>query len=94
MSDTIHESEKFGRIDVATTEGVQQALSFLGHDPGAVDGLDGPNTHAALKAFQEAVGITSDGLIGPNSRKALLSELESAAAKQDDPPPADNSGQS
>ncbi len=92
MSDTVHESEKFGRIDLATTEGVQQALSFLGHDPGAVDGLDGPNTRAALKAFQAAVGIDADGLIGPNSRRALLSELEAAAKKQDDPPP-DNSGQ-
>ena len=37
MSDTVHESEKFGRIDLATTEGVQQALSFLGHDPGSVE---------------------------------------------------------
>jgi len=84
MSDIIHESEKFGRIDLATTAGVQTALSFLGHDPGEVDGLDGPKTREALRAFQEAAGIAADGLIGPNSRKALLADLESAAAKTDD----------
>ena len=83
----VHESEKFGRIDLATTDGLQTALSFLGYDPGAVDGLDGPKTQSALKSFQEAVGIDADGLIGPNSRKALLTELESAATKEDPAPP-------
>ncbi|WP_394845616.1 peptidoglycan-binding protein [Pendulispora brunnea] len=80
MSDTIHESEKFGRIDLANTAGVQTALGFLGFDPGEVDGLDGPKTRAALKAFQESVGITADGLIGPNSRRELLSALQTASA--------------
>ncbi|WP_394835083.1 peptidoglycan-binding protein [Pendulispora rubella] len=80
MSDTIHESEKFGRIDLATTAGVQTALSFLSFDPGEVDGLDGPKTRAALKSFQESVGIAADGLIGPNSRRELLSALQTAAS--------------
>lgn len=81
MSEHIHESEKFGRIDVGTTAGVQTALGFLGYDPGAVDGLDGPRTREALRQFQEAVGIAADGLIGPNSRKMLLSSLESSASE-------------
>ncbi|WP_394825115.1 peptidoglycan-binding protein [Pendulispora albinea] len=79
----VHESEKFGRIDLATTAGLQTALSFLGYDPGTVDGLDGPKTQAALRAFQESAGITADGLIGPNSRRELLSALETAASQQD-----------
>ena len=84
MSDLVHKSEKFGEIDLATMTGVQTALSFLGHDPGTTDGLDGPNTNKALKAFQTVAGIEADGRIGPHSRAALLAALDKAAA----PPPA------
>ena len=31
-----------------TTKQVQQLLSYLGYDPGHIDGLDGPRTQAAL----------------------------------------------
>jgi zinc D-Ala-D-Ala carboxypeptidase len=79
MSNVIHKSEKFGEIDLSTMAGVQTALGFLGHDAGSVDGIDGPKTQAALRAFQEAAGIGVDGLIGPNSRKALLAALDKAA---------------
>lgn len=81
MSQLVHESEKFGRIDLATMAGVQTALAFLGHDAGEVDGLDGPKTQEALRAFQEAAGITADGMIGPNSRKALLAALDAASSE-------------
>lgn len=80
MSALIHKSEKFGELDLSTMAGVQTALGFLGHDAGTVDGIDGTNTQTALRAFQAAVGIHADGLIGPNSRKALLAALEAAAA--------------
>jgi peptidoglycan hydrolase-like protein with peptidoglycan-binding domain len=76
----VHTSEKFGEIDVATMAGVQTALSFLGHDPGEVDGFDGPNTRHALRQFQAEQGISADGLVGPNTRKTLLDALERAAA--------------
>jgi hypothetical protein len=35
----------------------QLALTFLGHNPGAVDGLFGDNTRRALQAFQSAEGL-------------------------------------
>jgi peptidoglycan hydrolase-like protein with peptidoglycan-binding domain len=76
----IHNSEKFGEINVDTMSGVQTALSFLGHDPGEVDGFDGPNTRHALKEFQSEQGISADGIVGPNTRKTLLAALDKAAA--------------
>lgn len=76
----VHESEKFGRIDLDDLAGVQTALGFLGFDAGAADGIDGPNTQSAVRSFQEEQGIKADGIAGPNTKKALLAALESAAA--------------
>ena len=39
--------------------------------PGSVDGLYGPKTSAAVTAFQSAAGIKADGIVGPQTRKAL-----------------------
>ena len=44
---------------------VQRILSHLGYNPGEHDGLDGPNTQAAVKAFQRKTGIEADGIVGP-----------------------------
>ena len=35
---------------------VQQALKDKGHDPGSIDGVMGPKTHAALQSFQQQQG--------------------------------------
>jgi peptidoglycan hydrolase-like protein with peptidoglycan-binding domain len=44
---------------------LQQALTALGYHPGGVDGIFGAGTENAVKAFQHAVGIPSDGVVGP-----------------------------
>lgn len=43
---------------------LQEALARLGHDPGGVDGMIGPNTRRAIRAFQSATGRTPDGYAG------------------------------
>ena len=40
---------------------LQERLTAAGIDPGAVDGKIGPNTIAAVKAFQKTVGVVPDG---------------------------------
>lgn len=50
---------------------LQRRLKDLGHDPGPVDGLFGPKTLRALKAFQESSNLRPDGIMGPNTRQAL-----------------------
>ena len=37
----------------------------------AVDGIYGPNTEAAVAAFQQEAGITVDGIVGPETQGAL-----------------------
>ena len=51
----------------------QQALLDLGYtlDKFGVDGIIGSETTAAIKAFQEANGLTVDGIIGPDTLSAL-----------------------
>ena len=57
--------------DLCTTRGVQSALAALGYDPGPVDGVMGPQTRAAVQAFQRGAGLASDGVVGPLTRGAL-----------------------
>lgn len=77
-----HQSEKFGHIDLGTLSGVQTALGHLGFDPGKIDGIDGPNTKASVKAFQAAAGVQADGIAGPVTKKALLAGLEHASSPE------------
>ncbi len=44
---------------------VQQFLKSLGLYSGAIDGDYGPKTQAAVKQFQSAQGLKSDGIVGP-----------------------------
>ena len=52
---------------------VQEALSQLGYDIGkfGADGILGSGTIAAIKAFQEAKGLSIDGIVGLDTVKAL-----------------------
>jgi peptidoglycan hydrolase-like protein with peptidoglycan-binding domain len=47
-------------------------LNDLGANPPlTTDGIDGPLTSAAIKAFQSANGLTVDGIVGPQTLAAL-----------------------
>jgi Putative peptidoglycan binding domain/Peptidase family M23 len=50
---------------------LQQLLTVAGSDPGPADGIFGSKTHAAVEGFQQAAGLTVDGLVGSMTRKAL-----------------------
>lgn len=43
---------------------LQDALNTLGYTGGGLDGFFGPGTENALKAYQEANGLTPDGIAG------------------------------
>lgn len=54
-----------------TIRQIQSLLTYLGYNPGAIDGLDGSNTRDAVKAFQRAEGLTVDGVAGEQTQAAL-----------------------
>jgi len=61
---------------------LQELLSQAGF-PVAVDGIRGPKTDAAVKAFQKSRGLTVDGIAGP----ATLAALESLTPPAQTPKP-------
>jgi membrane-bound lytic murein transglycosylase B len=50
---------------------LQEALTGLGYDTGGVDGMIGPNSRAALRAFQAANAMTPDGYAGMRAYEAV-----------------------
>lgn len=50
---------------------VQLALKAAGIDPGAIDGVFGLQTEAAVLSFQAREGLVRDGLIGADTAKVL-----------------------
>jgi len=51
---------------------LQSRLTEMGFDCGRVDGIYGPRSEAAVKEFQQSVGISADGKCGPATIIALL----------------------
>ena len=50
---------------------VQTALQSRGFDPGPIDGVMGPKTTAALKAFQKDQKLTESGRLDDQTRDKL-----------------------
>jgi peptidoglycan hydrolase-like protein with peptidoglycan-binding domain len=58
--------------------GVQEVIQF--HDqsdnpPNHVDGIFGPRTDRWVRGFQDAVGTTVDGIVGPITWRAMVSGM-------------------
>ncbi|GHA29479.1 hypothetical protein GCM10007989_26340 [Devosia pacifica] len=75
---SISSTEPVGNPDVFA---VQKKLSELGHYSGSLDGLYGPNTARAIRAFEQAHGMTPEGALKPEVIQAILgaSERQSSA---------------
>jgi peptidoglycan hydrolase-like protein with peptidoglycan-binding domain len=54
---------------------LQQLLRARGHTV-AVDGIFGPQTEAAVKAFQQSRGLAADGIVGPQTWGRLVVQVK------------------
>lgn len=54
-----------------TDKQVQLLLAYLGYDPGPIDGILGPQSTKAIRAFQESQNLTPDGIAGEETRQRL-----------------------
>lgn len=72
-------SMRLGHMDpVDTPTGIQARLKNLGFDPGPIDGIIGPRTKGAIKAFQGKFNLQVDGIAGPITQ-GKLKEVHDAA---------------
>jgi hypothetical protein len=55
----------------ASVASFQAGLRQLGYDPGPIDGVIGPRTNAAIKAFQYAEHLAVDGTLSAATRAVL-----------------------
>ena len=64
----------------ADVKRMQEALLSKGYDLGkyGADGDFGPGTDSAVRAFQKAKGLETDGVVGPKTWAALLAEAAGA----------------
>lgn len=58
---------------------LQRRLKELGFNPGAVDGIYGSKTQAAVIAFQKSIKFLGSGKIGPKTLAALRLEVKASA---------------
>ena len=56
---------------------LQRELNGLGYTVGTIDGTYGPATVSAVKAFQQANGLTPDGVVGSKTLAALRAKATS-----------------
>ena len=59
-------------LNRAQAQAMQEALVDLGYDPGGVDGIVGPNTRRAIRAFQADHDVTPDGYAGAHIHAHIL----------------------
>ncbi|MDI6605683.1 MAG: peptidoglycan-binding protein [Candidatus Omnitrophota bacterium] len=59
-----------------TIEQIQAALAKANFYKGKIDGIMGPKTKKAVKAFQESRGLKADGVAGPQTQEALSGYLD------------------
>ncbi|WP_186294539.1 DUF1036 domain-containing protein [Bradyrhizobium guangdongense] len=64
----------------ARLAGIQRLLAIAGYDAGAIDGVDGPKTQAALSAFLKSRGLAADITSSPNFFKTMVDAVQTPSA--------------
>ena len=64
-------TESVEALTTTQTKTVQTRLKNWGYYTGAVDGIYGPKTRAAVIAFQKKNGLVADGIVGPKTAAAI-----------------------
>ena len=59
----------------ARKAGIQRLLTRMGYDPGPIDGLEGPKTDAAVRAFVTDLNLPADATQSPDIFDRLLAAL-------------------
>lgn len=65
------QDEAVETLTTAQNKTVQSKLKNWGYYTGAVDGIYGPKTKAAVKSFQRKNGLVVDGIVGKKTAAAL-----------------------
>ena len=73
-------------VQTATTTSenkiIQQRLKKWGYYTGAVDGILGPKSVAAIKKFQKNNGLAADGIVGPKTAAKIGITLSSSSSNK------------
>lgn len=75
-----------GAVNLPQVKTLQDRLRAAGFDPGASDGWYGKNTADAVKAYQQANGLTVDGDAGPQTLAKLGLAGANNTAPRETPP--------
>lgn len=71
----IHERYLFMGDRGPGVEAVQIALNYLGYAAGPIDGIFGGQTQEAVRNFQMDLRIGNDGVVGPQTQRAIDEQL-------------------
>ena len=75
-----------------TVRQIQCLLTYLGYDPGVIDGADGRATRAAVLAFQRQEGLQQDGIPGSATQAALREAVFQGHLRKEQTPQTGNAG--
>ena len=86
-------TDRAGRADNGDVRSAQQALRDKGHDPGPIDGVKGPKTTAAVRAFQKAQGVPDNGNLDATTMEKLGVQPSASPATESAPAPTEKKPQ-
>lgn len=74
------ENAVYTATTVSQNKTIQQRLKKWGYYTGAIDGILGPKSIAAIKKFQKANGLVADGIVGPKTAAKIGISLNSTSS--------------